>query len=186
MHNQAHNLHFDTRISGVSRNMLTDDECRKIAQLALLVFDLTPRAIRRIVTFELGVTPEHIQNDYQNFRYDINQDLCLNKFERKMFSEPGDGLINCDTSVLYKIFRFYNDYHSPTYGWNTAVYDFKNYKDLVVLLKQMRNYIAHHPNIRFSEYEMRLMKYHICAAIGTVAIMLDDDELSNLIQSYMS
>lgn len=71
MHNQANNLHFDTRISGVSRNILTEDECRKIAQLALLVFDFTPRAIRRIVTFELGVTPERIQNDYQNFLISI-------------------------------------------------------------------------------------------------------------------
>lgn len=181
-------LHFDTRISGVSSDTFTDNECRELAQFALYVFNLTPKAMRNlIVNCENCLTPTRIKNDYTQCETDLNNLLRLNKFEQSLFSEPGDGFINCDTGFLYKIIRFYKRVYSPTRGWNKEVHVLENDGDLVELLRQMRNNIVHRPNIPFSENEMYHMKLNMCTVIATISILVDtNEELINQMRNYMA
>lgn len=139
-----------------------------------------------IVNCEKSLTPTRIKNDYTQCETDLNNLLRLNKFEQSMFREPGDGFSNCDTGFLYKIIRFYNLVY-PTRGWNKEVQCFENNGDIIELLRQIRNYIVHRPNIIFSENGMRHMKCLMCKGIATIFHLVDtNEELLNKMKSYMS
>lgn len=173
---------------GVSYDLLTDDERRNLTQVALLVLDLTPKAMRRLATSNKNSwTPEAIGDQYRRSEVKINKVLNLTTYEKEMFRNPGDGFINCDTCALYKIIRYFDLVPIPTKGWAAKATNFKNYGDLVEKLREIRNYIVHSPHVRFSENAMYFIKYNICTIIH-VMCLLDKNlkELKSHIESYLS
>lgn len=103
---------------------MTDDERRQLAHVAFLVLDITPIAMRMLANSNRnGLTPENIQNNYEKWTKCLNDELRLTKSEKRMFSNPGMGFTNCDTSFLYKIIQKYKLVDKQTQGWAQEVKD---------------------------------------------------------------
>ncbi|CAC5411669.1 unnamed protein product [Mytilus coruscus] len=156
--------------------------------MALLVLDVTPKAMRRLVNSCNNVsTVETIRNLYRNLPQDTRNkefNKGLNKNEKEMLNNLGKGFINCDTSFLYKVIRHHQLVPSPTHGWSGKVDQIKNYGDLVETLRQIRNLVVHLPNIRLAEDELCNLKTNIFQTIATVSILCENEE--NLIGEMKS
>lgn len=148
--------------------------------MALLVLDVTPKAMRRLVnSCNDGSTIETTINNYRNFPEDASYkefNKGLNKNERELLNHLGKGFINCDTSFLYKIIRHHQLVPSPTHGWSGKVDQIENYGDLVEILRQIRNLIVHLPNIKLAKDELRNLKTNIFQAVATVSILCENEE----------
>lgn len=167
---------------------MTEIERRHIAHVALLVLDLTPKAMRRLATNnKRKMTPEQVSQKY--FKNKDNKDckLYLERHEEEMLKNPGPGFINCDTSCLYKIIRHHQLVTDPTQGWGKQVNRFSTNGDLVEALRQYRNLLVHRPHARFPEREMIHMKSNLCEAITSVSVCFDrNEELKHQVISYMA
>lgn len=61
-------IHFQNRIVGVRYGTLTDDERTHLAHVALLIFDITPKAMRKIVNSSNRASTAHfIRINYQRY-----------------------------------------------------------------------------------------------------------------------
>lgn len=169
---------------------MTDNDRRNLAHVALLVFDVTPKAIRRIVNnYNEDSTAHQISEKYVKYMRSKKTRNgffdSLNKQEKRMLRNLDDGFGNCDTSFLYKIIRNYNLVAPPTHVWTNKVEDLKNYGDVVETFKQMRNLFVHRPQARFSDKSLLHIKQNIVQSVVVVSKECEEKELLQEMISHL-
>lgn len=159
--------------------------------MALLVFDITPKAMKKIVnSCNKASKAETIRKDFT--AYLKRQEYCskrksyyresttrqsrikqfykrLNKKEKDMLRNLETGFINCDPNFLYKLTKQYKLVEPPTHGWNGKVDHLETYGDLVETFRQMRNAVFHLPNIKILEKDFHYFKNNIFKTVTVVS-----------------
>ncbi|XP_063438580.1 uncharacterized protein LOC134719516 [Mytilus trossulus] len=173
-------------MAGVHYDILIDDERSNLTQVALLILDLTPKAMRRLATsVHTSWTPEAIRRHYIRCTDKMNNKLKLTKNEKEMYRNPGDGFINCDTSFLYKIIRDYDLVICPTNDWDAKVTVIRNSGDIVETLRELRNCVVHRPHVSFREHELHNLHEDMRMIIEKITRFTQNNDLQNHIDNYL-
>ncbi|VDI23722.1 Hypothetical predicted protein [Mytilus galloprovincialis] len=180
---------FGRSYVGVSGDLLTDDDRRNLAHVALLVLDIAPKAmVRLVICCNQASIVKTIRQNCKNFRlnYRTFQD-GLNENEKGMLENLENGIIDCDTSFLYKIIRHHRLVPTPTHGWNGEVDDLKNQGDLVETFRQIRNLVVHLPTIRLATEKILNLKKNIFQTVAVVSYLCEQNgELISEMESHLN
>ncbi|XP_063438581.1 uncharacterized protein LOC134719517 [Mytilus trossulus] len=173
-------------MAGVHYDILIEDERRNLTQVALLILDLTPKAMRRLATLvHTSWTPRAIRCHYLRCTDKMNEQLKLTKNEKEMYMNPGDGFINCDTSFLYKIIRNYDLVIRPTHKWGAKVRVISNSGDIVETLRELRNCVVHRPHVSFREHELHNLYVDMRSIIEKMTRFTENNDLQIHIDNYL-
>lgn len=177
-------IYFLNRIVGVSYDTLTDDERNHLAHIALLVFDITPKAMRKIVnSCNRASKSNFIREEYNEYMTGQNNRTERKNFydglretEREMLSNLESGFVNCDISFLYRLIKQYGLVERPTNGWSRPMEDLITKGDMVESLKLIRNEFVHRPHGIFSVQETVCFAHNMFNTLRAVSDLVDEQK----------